>query len=152
MVRGATTIAGGEERESNGVVVKASVVSGGGEQENSHVVQKESAEHGGEVLKFGEEKEVPLVLALDVDAALLPVEAQPKKPVFGDAVPVGLWKENSHSALRKRLQHLIPERKEKMFQRLWKYPRIFGQAPRLTTWAVYDIYVGNATPVKLPPY
>ena len=99
---GTVTIAGGEERESDGAVVTASVVSGGGEQENSRVFQKESAEHGGEV-KFGEEEEVPLVLALGVDAALLPVEAQPKEPVFGDAVPVGLW-ENSHSALRERLQ------------------------------------------------
>ena len=78
-------------------MVKASVVNGGGEQENSRVVQKESAEHGGEV-KFGEE-EMSLVLALGIDATLLPVEAQPEEPVFGDAVPVGLWEENSHSAL-----------------------------------------------------
>ena len=84
---GAVTIAGGEERESDGVVVTASVVSGGGEQENSRVVMKESAKHDGEV-KFGEEEEVPLVLALSVDAAPMPVEAQPEEPVFGDAVPV----------------------------------------------------------------
>ena len=94
---------------------------------------------------------MPLVLALDVNAAFLPVEAQPEEPVFGDAVPVGFWEENSHSALRERLQHLTPERKE-MFQRLWKYPRVFGQALGLTTWAVHDIDVGDATPVKLPPY
>ena len=39
-----------------------------------------------------------------------------------------------------------------MFQRLWKYPRVFGQASGLTTWVVHDIDVGDATPVKLPPY
>ena len=52
---GANTIAGGEERESDGAVVTDSVVSGMGEQENSRVVQKESAEHGG-VVKSGEEE------------------------------------------------------------------------------------------------
>ena len=99
---GAVTIAGGKERESDGVVDTDSVVSGGGEQENS---------------RLSAEEEVSLVLALGVDAALVPFETQPEKPVFGDAVPVGLWEENNHSALRDRLQHLIPERKE-MFQRL----------------------------------
>ena len=105
---GAVTIAGGEERESDGVVVTASVVNGGGEQENSRVVLKESAEHGGEV-KFGEEK-VPLVLALGLDAALWPVEAQPEEPVFGDAISVGIWEEKSHFALRERLHDLTQER------------------------------------------
>ena len=89
---------------------------------------------------------MPLLLALGVEAALLPVEAQPKGPVFGDAVPVGPSKENSHSAMRDQLQHLTPEKE--MLQRLWKYPCVFGQAPRLTTWAVHDIDVGDAMSVK----
>ena len=84
---GPVTIAGGEERMSDGAVVKVSVVNGGDEQENSRVVQKESAEHGGEV-KSGEKEEVPLAMALGVDAALLPVEVQP---------------EAGHSAVRERL-------------------------------------------------
>ena len=50
----AVTIADGEERESDGAVIKTSVVSGGGVQENSRVVQKESVENGGEI-KSGEE-------------------------------------------------------------------------------------------------
>ena len=52
-------------------------------------------------LKSGEEEEAPLVLALGVDAALVPVEAQPEEPVLGEQ-PLRVAEQSQHLIRRER--------------------------------------------------
>lgn len=67
---------------------------------------------------------------------LLPPTPSLRKQRLADTVPAVLWEENSLFALRERLQHLAPERKE-MFKRLRKYPRALGMSPAPTTVTVW---------------
>lgn len=53
-----------------------------------------------------------------------------------------MWR-RSHTALRERLPLLAQEKQEEMLQRLWQCPRVFGEAPELTTWAIHNIEDDN---------
>ena len=66
--------------------------------------------------------------------------------------PTGQWESNSLGLLRGRLKHLPVARQEELFGRLSQYPAVFGNAPGLTHLISHDIDVGEAQPVKLPPY
>ena len=67
-------------------------------------------------------------------------------------MPATAWEGNSREALVEMLQHLGVEKRVELLDRLWKFPKVFGEAPGLTSWVEHDIDVGDSKPVKLPPY
>ena len=59
---------------------------------------------------------------------------------------------NDQQMLMNKLSHLPVEQQEEMLKRLAQYPSVFGSVPGRTHLVTHDIEVGEAKPVKLPPY
>ena len=91
-------------------------------------------------------EEAPLVLFFSDDGV------PPSTEVFEPLVPADCFQGNNLQLLRDKLAHLPEEKKKEMFQQLSQYPAVFSTAPGRTQLATHDIDVGEATPVKLPPY
>ena len=91
-------------------------------------------------------EEAPLVLFFGCDG-VAPDLVGPD-PV----TPSEHWQGNSEAVLREKLQHLpLPQRNE-LWSKLSEFSPVFARAPGKTTWIEHDIDVGEAKPVKLPPY
>ena len=61
------------------------------------------------------------------------------------------WSENS-KVLSNKLQHLEEPRRSELLQQILQYPEVFSNQPGRTNLAVHDIDVGEAKPIKSPPY
>ena len=66
-------------------------------------------------------------------------------------VPTGQWERNSFHLLREKVAHLGDQQNE-LLRRLRKYSSVFSSVPGRTQLIEHDIDVGDAEPVKLPPY
>ncbi len=67
-------------------------------------------------------------------------------------VPTGQWEKNSLTLLAEKLSHLPRGQRKELLERLGRYPSVFSSAPGRTHLIAHDIDVGEAAPVKLPPY
>lgn len=60
--------------------------------------------------------------------------------------------EEVESLLQSKLGHLSPDQASQLSALLSSYKGVFTNVPVRTEWAHHDVDVGDATPVKLPPY
>ncbi|KAK3878002.1 hypothetical protein Pcinc_002533 [Petrolisthes cinctipes] len=72
--------------------------------------------------------------------------------VIGEELPVHPWKGNNYEVLKEKLSHLPSDQQQELLNRILKHPAVFKDTPGLTTWAAYDIDVGDSHAVKLAPY
>ena len=54
--------------------------------------------------------------------------------------------------MKSKLEHLLPEQSSQLSQLLSMYGEVFASDPGRTDWMQHDVDVGDAEPIKLPPY
>ena len=92
------------------------------------------------------EKVAPLVLFFGSDG-------EAPDSIGPDPVaPTDHWERNSGKLLLEKLNHLEVEQSRELLRLVERYPSVFRTVPGRTSLVVHDIDVGDATPVKLPPY
>ena len=58
----------------------------------------------------------------------------------------------SESTLQSKLDHLPRDQADQLTSLLSSFKDVFANAPGRTGWAQHDVDVGDADPIKLPPY
>ena len=83
-------------------------------------------------------------------AVVTPVEDGDVECEFWDC----RWMENgeAEATLRAKLSHLPHNQSSQLMSLLSSCPEVFSNIPGRTSWAEHDVCVGDAAPIKSPPY